>query len=204
MASRQCTEEQFLKDVAEHELKILHDDGLYRHLRFKKPDSGTYWFDITTHPGYLMISGDMGCYVFSRLADMFNFFVLDKHDFNYRKERKIQINVGYWLEKLEADSTCDSLMKFDEDEMKSNINSWFEETPEHAEKFFEEHPYIETTEQFYAACSEFSSDEHYIELCDIGSPEVLTYRPVWILYAIAWGIMKYREERHVQNNEKVG
>ena len=58
------TEQEFLNDVRGHAMTILRDDGVHRHLRFKKPGSGTYWFDLITWPGTLCIDGDMGTYVF--------------------------------------------------------------------------------------------------------------------------------------------
>lgn len=30
---------RFARDTAQHEMTVLHDDGLYRHLRFQR----TYW-----------------------------------------------------------------------------------------------------------------------------------------------------------------
>lgn len=71
-----------------HRMHILHEDGLYRHLRFRKPDRGEYWFDLVTWPGHLTITGDMGTYTFARVTDMFEFFT------GY-------INTGYWAEKLQ-------------------------------------------------------------------------------------------------------
>lgn len=87
-----CTFERFTKDIAKHELKIQRDDGLFRHLVVKKPDSSDLHFNITTWPGYLCISGDMGCFVFKRLSDMFSFF----------RNSGGRINPGYWQEKLQA------------------------------------------------------------------------------------------------------
>lgn len=84
----------FPRDVAEHEMTVLRDDGLYRHLRFQKPSTYVYWFEVVTWPGTLTIRGDMGTFVFARLTDMFEFF---------RPERPI--NPGYWAEKLQAGST---------------------------------------------------------------------------------------------------
>lgn len=57
--------EKFAKDVEAHEVQVLMDSGVYRHLRVRR--SGTYCmgFDIVTYPGYLCYSGDMGTYVFS-------------------------------------------------------------------------------------------------------------------------------------------
>ncbi|WP_227459271.1 hypothetical protein [Cupriavidus pauculus] len=55
---------------------------------------------MITYPGYLVYSGDMGCYVFSRLRDMFEFFRTDRLD--TKDPSKLHINRGYWSEKLEA------------------------------------------------------------------------------------------------------
>ncbi len=45
------TEQSFLKDVREHRMTVLHDSGIYRHLRFQKPGTVIGQFDIVTWPG---------------------------------------------------------------------------------------------------------------------------------------------------------
>ncbi len=70
----QCDEARFLKDVANHEMQIIRDDGVQRHLRFKKPGTMCYHFDLITWGGHLCYTGDMGTYVFTRVHDMFDFF----------------------------------------------------------------------------------------------------------------------------------
>lgn len=84
--------ERFNRDAADHEMTVLHDDGLYRHLRFKSPERGEYWFDLITAPGSLTIDGDMGTFMFKRETDMFPWFGSDRDS----------INPGYWSEKLRA------------------------------------------------------------------------------------------------------
>lgn len=83
---------QFNENLGDHEMRILHEDGLYRHLRFKNPDNGFYWFDLITWPGNLTITGDIGTYTFAREQDMFTFMVG-------------HINTGYWAEKLRHGSS---------------------------------------------------------------------------------------------------
>lgn len=61
-------------DLETHEMHVLHDDGLYRHIRFKRPGTLMYHFDLITWPGVLAVNGDMGSYMFSRVTDMFTFF----------------------------------------------------------------------------------------------------------------------------------
>lgn len=86
--------EVFARDVAEHELTVLHSDGLYRHLRFAKPGTGINHFDLVTWPGHLSLGGDRDGYVFARTDDMFEFFRAKSH-WNMGT-----INPQYWAEKL--------------------------------------------------------------------------------------------------------
>lgn len=81
-----------------HEMTILHDDGLYRHLRFRSPDVSAYWFELTTVPGALVFRGDGDSYVFARTEDMFGFF----RDSSWKGE----INPTYWSEKLTSNRDC--------------------------------------------------------------------------------------------------
>jgi hypothetical protein len=83
------TAKMFALNTAGHELKILHDDGLYRHILMAKPGTGMYRYELITWPGHLSVGGDMDHYVFSRVEDMFTFF------------RGREINPHYWAEKVQ-------------------------------------------------------------------------------------------------------
>lgn len=107
--------EQFLKDVAQHEMTVLRDDGVDRHLRFKRPDSSVYWFDIITWGGRLYIGGDCGTYVFDRLPDMFQFFRRDD-------EGRGRIDFRYWAEKIEARDKHGGVKEFDPEEFRRVIH----------------------------------------------------------------------------------
>lgn len=96
-----CTLERFRKNTATHEMTVELDNGLYRHLKFRRPGTYCYGFDIVTWPGHLAISGDMGAAVFTRLADMFEFFRASD-EWQQRHPGEIYINVGYWAEKCAA------------------------------------------------------------------------------------------------------
>jgi hypothetical protein len=90
-----------------HEMTILHDDGLYRHLRFKSPDRSTYWFDLITWPGCLTVRGDFGNgYTFACATDMFGFFRGNSHNGS--------INPDYWAGKLDGGGS-DVATKYDQD-----------------------------------------------------------------------------------------
>jgi hypothetical protein len=85
--------ECFTRDIAEHKMTIIRDNGVDRHIRFSRPDSGIFRFDLVTWPGHLCYTGDMGTYVFSRVRDMFQFFRGDR-------DRPYQISFSYWAEKV--------------------------------------------------------------------------------------------------------
>lgn len=81
---------RFKRETASHEMTIVHDDGLYRHLRFTS-GSDLYWYEIITTPGQLTFSGDGDSFVFRLAPDMFEMF--------RRSAASGDINAGYWAEK---------------------------------------------------------------------------------------------------------
>lgn len=108
---------RFARDTAAHTMTVLHDDGLYRHLRFTSNPRGygEYWFDLITWPGRLAMCGDVGDdYVFSRLPDMFEFF---------RDDRRWGINPHYWAEKLGGGRS--SVQEYSEDAFRQIVRELF-------------------------------------------------------------------------------
>lgn len=87
--------EYFKKEFAQHELKVRHGDGLYRHLVCARPNTYLNSFAIITWPGYLTISGDCEGFVFARVPDMFEFF-RPNSGWN-----SCNINPDYWAEKIQ-------------------------------------------------------------------------------------------------------
>jgi hypothetical protein len=87
--------DRFARDTAAHEMVVLRDDGLYRHLVFREPTHGFYWFELITTPGQLVFSGDGNSYVFRRNPDMLQFFRS-----GIWRDGTHHINPGYWSEKL--------------------------------------------------------------------------------------------------------
>jgi len=123
------TEESFLKDVKNHEMTVLLDNGLYRHLRFASTGEHSWnqWFEIVTWPGRLAYHGDMGTYVFERIEDMFQFFRTKPQD----GKEKLYINTGYWGEKLVAVDRHNGYHKYNADfvreQVKERADEWIEE-----------------------------------------------------------------------------
>ena len=195
---RQCTEEQFLADVAKHQMAIEHDDGVFRSLRFYEPGTQNMSFRLNTWPGALAFSGDMSTFVFERLEDMFQFFRQKPY-----KDEKIPINVGYWMEKCEAqDTRGDGMREFDPEGLRERCREYWEE---HFEDDLESDEAKECWEEIesqvlgtdpnlvraYDALTEFEHDGFVFQDAWEWRLTRPTFRMIWCLYAIAWGIQQY-------------
>lgn len=120
------TQDRFIRDTANHQMEVLRDDGVNRHLRFKNPECTAYWFDLITWPGTLCIDGDMGTYVFRRLHDMFEFFRTDQEHYNRTgRAELLAINPGYWQEKLRAPNPRDA-MEYSADRFRKHVKDAFD------------------------------------------------------------------------------
>jgi hypothetical protein len=104
---------RFAAETKDHVLTVMHDDGLYRHLRFTRPRTGMYRFDLVTWPGHLSFGGDMDGYVFARDPDMFEFF----------RDSRYGINPGYWHEKVVAGT--DRVKVYSEDRFRQLVVEHF-------------------------------------------------------------------------------
>lgn len=194
--------EKFMKDVERHEMQVLNDTGLYRHLRFSRPGSSCMQFHLVTYPGYLVFSGDMGCYVFSRLQDMFEFFRTDRG-------RGEGINPGYWAEKVQAEDRHDRVRVPSRDAyiaaIRRDVNSWMEGAPiSLSEKkdlwqsvkddvlgvleYHDPHEWDRAVHDFEWGSFRFT------DFWDRSLTE-WTYRYLWCCRAIAWAIKAYDETR---------
>jgi hypothetical protein len=206
------TEESFLKDVAEHRVEILLDNGIYRHLRCAKPGTNAEWFDIITWPGFLAYSGDMGCFVFTRLKDMFEFFRTRPSG----NPAKLFINEDYWAEKLEAVDRrghTPGATQFSEQTFEKRVNeqvqTWIEEEDLNQEQQDELKDEVHTQVMWAISDGEHEARKALNDFeCKIDGHEFsfqdtwewdfheYTYRFIWCCYALAWAIKKYDEMKH--------
>lgn len=108
--------EWFIKHIANHKLTVRLDQPGYRHLSCSAPNTGNQRFDIITYPGVLVYSGDMGCYVFSRITDMLEFFRDGK-----AIGAPIGINPSYWGEKLLASCGTDGHKEYCPELFKASV-----------------------------------------------------------------------------------
>lgn len=109
--SKQDIAVRFARETAEHQMLILHDDGLYRHVRFRHPKRSAYWFELITTPGTLIFRGDGESYVFNREPDMFEWFRTSAW--------KGRPNLGYWAEKMT--SSRDTIKRYDQDLLAAEV-----------------------------------------------------------------------------------
>lgn len=200
--------DQFEHDVADHRLTIVHEDGLYRHLRFSKPGSNDMRFDLVTWPGFLAYSGDMGAFMFERTNDMLGFFRRDPG------ERKYGMSLRYWAEKCEAEGTRgDGIFEFDPDEFKRAITRQRRELlVEHGrtlddgqrqDLWDELQRVIDAADEdeiaAWSAMRDFSfvlgydrkQSHAHINTDDFPRCERYTQRFMWCCCALAWGIEVY-------------
>lgn len=193
----------FAVDCGQHEMTVRHEDGLYRHLAFRRPDTGLYWFDLVTWPGFLTIAGDMGSYTFARTADMLDFFLAGPG-----------INPGYWAEKVQGN---EDVRAYSEELMREHVEQAYSE-------YAEEHgPLIPTTIKLWEEIDRDVLPELYDEalarqavqdfefmhpekrnrtefvFADAWEWQVRDYRHryLYLCHAIRWGAEQYQAARAV-------
>ena len=198
--------DRFKRDVAHHQLIIVRDDGIHRHLRFQRPGSYCMHFDLITWPGYLCYTGDMGTYVFKRLEDMFQFFRrgVDRQEFN--------IDLSYWAEKLEAADKGDGIKefcqaKFDQ-AVKSDLVEWMRNNRDRTSREERRELWDEVMVSVIDAEGDITGSRKQIAAHDFWhqvNPSVsfsfkdfwehtvteYTHRFIWCCCALQWGIGVY-------------
>jgi RecG-like helicase len=207
---KEITEQTFLNDVKDHKLEIINDTNDIISLKFKRPNECYYHFEITTWENHLCISGDMGTYVFKRVKNMFNFFRMDDYDFNYDKEKTLQINPYYWHQKLVSQDVHSPAMEFSTDlfqnRIKEILNDYCKENDMDDEfkqsclqEMEEDFLYSDNEHEAREGVERFNSyDENIDEFAkflkqDFWEEEFEDYSIhfIWCLYAIVWGIKQY-------------
>ncbi len=209
------TQLEFMGDVQSHTMKILRDDGAYRHLLFQQPEnSWLHRFEVVTWPGALCIRGDVGTYVFSRLTDTFEFFRSPMTSGD-----RLYINDGYWAEKLIATDcrgrNSDGVMRFDPDEFCDAVNRRY---VEHARYNMRGRPEdrrslrqaLEDDVLAYAneseakamrAAGEFEHDGFRLDDFWEVNCRRYTAQFIWALYAISWAIREYDRQKSPQESQ---
>ena len=187
-------DEYFNRDIAQHEMQVIRDDGVNRHIRFKRPGTMCMHFDLLTWPGYLCYTGDMGTYVFSRLEDMFEFF----------RRREIrepyQIDMRYWAEKLQASDRSGS-REWSADKFKADVLDYFKQRTDECTQARRSELWEEIESQVFdradegehfawAALRDFDHEGFQFTDWERES-KVWTHRFQWCCHALEWAIDTY-------------
>lgn len=196
MIEREPAKADFLRHVEGHQLIVHMDEGVHRHLTFRRPETINRYFNITTWPGYLTISGDMGCYVFARTHDMFEFFCDDDG----------RINPSYWAEKLQATQRGSGHLEFSEKLYRQNLVSDFRSAypPGTDERM---HVWADFRRELLDGDQPHSADQAITLAMNYRDPagrekfydfyehrlEDYTYHFIWCCRAIVWAIERYDE-----------
>ena len=194
-AATDDTAARFEGDIATHQVVILRDDGVYRHIRFKRPTTMCMHFDLVTWPGYLCYSGDMGCFVFARLDDMF--------EFHRRPPGKLSIDYRYWAEKLQASNKNGGHEEFSEELFRAALASDLDDycegmEPGAAQALRDEVarevlPNLEDGHYSAVQAAMGFSHNGRHPFCDFWDHRLMDHQHgfVWACHAIAWGIAAY-------------
>lgn len=192
---------RFKQIVGKHEMTVLRDDGLYRHIRFKRPDELTYWFDLVTWPGYLALNGDLvSGYTFSRIEDMFRFF-------EYRSDvhGRFKINPHYWSEKITNHDAMRGTRVYSEAALQNYVREALRNMAESEEvglpvleKQWQEHvQYVDLSTEGEArrAIDDFRyMGRGFVDAWEWDLTE-WSYSYLLCCHAIGWGIRRYRGGR---------
>jgi hypothetical protein len=183
--------ERFAKDIANHEIEIIKNDGAHRHVKCASTGEHKWnqWFEIVTWPGCLAYNGDMGSYMFTRLEDMFDFF----------RRNDGQINPGYWAEKC-VSADRDKIKKFSVDKFRKNVIDAAKEycdvhekneLPNRIRKEITELLEAEDEYDCVSRLRDFDSDlVEFNDFWEVSNMEY-THRFIWCLHAIVWTIAKF-------------
>ena len=198
-AQNKFVTDSFLKNTADHQLTVILDQGVHRHLRFAKPDTGNMAFSFITWPGSLCYTGDMGTFVFSRLHDMFEFFRCERAD------RMFEIDHRYWAEKCQAGDKSDGIEHFSMEMFREQVADYSKQyaegndlgptrTAEFLQRVKDElhDNHFESDVEAYQATNdfEFGKRSPFQDFWEVRCSDY-SYRFRWCCRALRWGIAQY-------------
>jgi len=196
----QCSEDRFLSDTKDHALEVVRNDGVHRHLKFRRPGTNCYGFDLITWPGYLCISGDMGCFVFSWLNDMFEFFRTVPETIWPKGNKELSINPSYWHEKVQAENRNSGCEAYSRKKFEAAVKDYFDSFFQSYDYDWKDECWLELEDEVLSAENEYEAHERASGFsfkdfqfsdfweCDL---KEYTFHYLWCLYAIVWGIKQF-------------
>jgi hypothetical protein len=201
-AVRELNLADFKKATAEHTMRVVRDEGVFRHLVFQKPGTNVYRYNITTFPGHLVITGDMGTFVFNRLEDMFEFFRAKPAD--HDRNKGLYVNLSYWAEKCDAaDRRTGGLMEFSPELFRAAVKEHFDQAVEAGDIKAEDKDDIWAEIESDVLCCDSDEVDAYRAVADFqlqgfcfrdfheARVEEFTHHFQWCCYAIAQAVRTY-------------
>lgn len=214
------TEEQFLKNVQRHKMKVVLDTPPLRYLQFRRPGSGIYWIDIVTTPGAITIMSDCGSYTLRRLEDMFEFIRTDSASPRALAEpNRLFVNPSYWAEKVVARDTHSAQTEFCPSTFKENVlvmtREWAEselgDDDQARQALLADVKdsvlrHVDDGEHSaYRAAMDFRSEAHprfSLESIVEYKNQRYTFSYLWCCYALSWAVKQYDQHQSATENAK--
>jgi hypothetical protein len=174
----------FERHIAEHIVHEVYRNGLHGHWRCAKPNTGIYSFCVTTWPGYLAYTGDMGDYVFSRTYDMLTWMSDACRAPAYASEKCVAANHNGIYQ------YCDEIFQEQLDQRLAELEEWSASTGKQVPP--------DTLDAINEVRGAASDGEHFALHAmymsglwdEIPSCRTFTFHFLWCLHAIDWFCQK--------------
>lgn len=185
------------KWIGNHQMTVLLDNGVNRHLRFSDDDGKktNHWFDIVTFGEGLLFTSGFGCYSFSKrfVEDMLGFFRNHNSDSRYVAEKITSKGESeeVFSNRLAKEYLLDAFSNYldekeiDEDEAKWLLDEFGDE--------FDDQEFL-SADAVRSAYSEFDFGGYLIKFdFDDFYPYEFSQKYIDCVDAIKFGIKKYDE-----------
>jgi len=195
---RNFAEDYFKRDIAKHEMTVIRDDGVNRHIRFQGPGTMCMHFDLITWPGYLCYTGDMGTYVFRGCTTCSSSSAATR-------ATQYRIDLRYWAEKLEATDKGGGFEEFSAEAFRAAVKDYFDDATSDDEDWTEARKTAlwaeiesdildrlgdEGEHGVFLALRDFRYDSFEFVDWEHGCKEY-THRFLWCCHALEWAIGVY-------------
>lgn len=198
--------QQFAASTSGHVLEVSLANGVHRHLRCATPGAGEYSFQVTTFPGHLAFTGDMGDYLFAwpHELDVLPFF-------NHATS-----NEYYWSKKVVA-PTRDQTLVYSPKSLREMVDEYV------SEESFLDHDEVSAGDAYASFSSELHSllfegdghdwhsaveavnellEEHGQDELDVDFEDITVSDPTFLraLEAIRWAATTYYATKNAEQN----
>lgn len=190
----------FLEDVKNHNMKIIHEDGLYRHIEFRNTNgSSNQSFAIMTWPYFLCIHGDMGDYVFTGPKDMFElFYTNDLIDYDSFAGKRFVCGGREGVTEFSRDEIkkffkSEAIQYAREIENPAKRAEFYREAIEEIEDQLLRSPNLEDAVEDLIYW-EYGSDLPFCSYFDVDCMKVPTHHFAWCCNAVVWAVEWYNHQ----------